>query len=159
MEPTGRAPCSCWCRWYNHIVDRTHRRRLLAGCWHTPAYRQRTVVDVMTTKDWCDALLKLIGRSLSNCVQILRRWFGAYRWRWKCSFKIQDGGSRHLQFWKMFAVSLLLDRSSPNLEETSRLRFRTHLLHWKCIVVKIQNDGLHRPEFRKTVSSLYNLTK
>jgi len=50
--------------------------------------------------------------------------------------------------------------SSPNLVETLRLRFRTHRLHWKFIIAKIQNYGRLHSNFRKTVviSLLFDLT-
>ena len=69
-----------------------------------------------------------------------------------CIFtKFKDGGG-HLEFRKSFAISLLLDQSSPNLVGMLRIWKKTRMLHWICIHTGIQDGGRCHLEFRKSVA-------
>ena len=74
----------------------------------------------------------------------------------KCTFhKIQDGGCRHLEFRKTFAISLLLNRSAPNLVGMLQIWHRTSLSCQKRIFIKIQDIGCRHLELRKIWLFLY----
>jgi len=55
------------------------------------------------------------------------------------SFKIQDGDRRHLGFQKTAAISLLIDRSSFNLEQTLR-RYGCHFFTIRPIFTKVNRN-------------------
>ena len=67
-------------------------------------------------------------------------------------YQIQDGESRHLDFRKSVAISLLFDQSSPNSVGMLRLWHRTQLLHWNCIFTEIRDGGRRHLEFWKSVA-------
>jgi len=103
------------------------------------------------------AMSLLIDGSSSNLVRILLLWFRRHRWRRTIYITIiQDGGS--LDFGTRLPFLYYLTDLHQTLVETLGLWFRSHLLHWKCIIAKIQNDGRHRRQFRKTfvISSLFD---
>ena len=66
--------------------------------------------------------------------------------------EIHDGGRRHLEFRKLVAISLILDRSLPNLVGILKLRHITQLLLQKCIFTKIQDGGHRLLEFWRSVA-------
>jgi len=65
---------------------------------------------------------------------------------------MQDGCRRHLGFRKTAAISLLLDRSSPQFVKTLVLSFESYRYSQKCIVSKIKDGGRRLLEFRKTAA-------
>ena len=93
------------------------------------------------------------GGSSLNSVGMLRIWHRTQLLHWNCIFtEIQDGGSRHLEFWKSVATSLLLDRSSPNLVGMMIIWHETQLLHSKMHLTKTWDGGRRHLEFRKSVA-------
>ena len=71
----------------------------------------------------------------------------------KCIFSNnQDGVRRHLEFRKTVAISLLSDRSAPNLVGMLKILPRTQLSYRNCIFNENQDGGRRHPDFRKSVA-------
>ena len=74
-------------------------------------------------------------------------------WRPKIpTTEIQDGGRRHLGFWKTVASCLLTNRSTSNLVRMLQFQLRVHIWRPKCPNTEIQDGGGCHLEFRKTVA-------